>query len=227
MQKIIESSTDKVISYILNGIKTEKLKPGSKLPGQYKIASELGVARGCVREAMQALKIVNIITILHGKNAFINNLTPELIISPIKISIPLNQKYLKDLTNLRINLESMAITSAIKKLTLEDIKELEKIINLMEFYKTGEQLEEYLKNDLAFHLKIFEIADNPLNKVIYEFVDSCIRLNRFFTIVDIQGHFNRHKKIFERIVEKDIKRALKQSSKNYNISLKSQINILK
>src|SRR3972149_7775967 len=103
------SVTDKVINYFLTEIKNGNLKPGDKLDGQNKISKVLNISRSSIREAMHALKLTNIINIIPGKGAFISMLSPELLLFPIKISIPLNKKNLKDLNNLRICLEATGI----------------------------------------------------------------------------------------------------------------------
>jgi DNA-binding FadR family transcriptional regulator len=64
-----EAIIEQLSRLILNG----SYKPGEQLPSERELASQFGVARGPVREALRALALAGLIEIKPGHGAFVRN----------------------------------------------------------------------------------------------------------------------------------------------------------
>ncbi|MHC0552498.1 FadR/GntR family transcriptional regulator [Salinicoccus sp. CNSTN-B1] len=62
-KRVYEEITD----IILSDIKSGKLKPGGKLPAISKMAETYQVSQASIREALNSLKVLDVIQVKHGK----------------------------------------------------------------------------------------------------------------------------------------------------------------
>ena len=53
------------------------LPPGTKVPSERELTKELGVGRSTVREALNGLAVLGVLTIRHGQGAFIADEPPK------------------------------------------------------------------------------------------------------------------------------------------------------
>src|SRR6478735_8196209 len=53
------------------------LPPGTKVPSERELTTRLGVGRSTVREALNGLAALGVLTIRHGQGAFISDGAPE------------------------------------------------------------------------------------------------------------------------------------------------------
>src|ERR1035437_6316386 len=74
MEQTIDTSNNIVISKIKELINSGVLKPGDKLPAERKLASEFGVGRTQVREALHKLEFYGIIKTLPQSGSVVNGL---------------------------------------------------------------------------------------------------------------------------------------------------------
>src|SRR3954453_219126 len=51
----------------------QELPPGTKVPSERELTKELGVGRSTVREALNGLAVLGVLTIRHGQGAFISD----------------------------------------------------------------------------------------------------------------------------------------------------------
>ena len=71
-KRVYEEITD----IILSDIKSGKLKPGGKLPAISKMAETYQVSQASIREALNSLKVLDVIQVKHGQGSFINEQMP-------------------------------------------------------------------------------------------------------------------------------------------------------
>ena len=77
---LIDQIIEKISVLIENGY----LKPGDFLPGERRLAKELGVSRTSLRQAIKALNVMSILEIKPGKKTFIKETFSDILTSPFK-----------------------------------------------------------------------------------------------------------------------------------------------
>lgn len=138
------SLTDPIIEAIIGLIRSGKLKSGDRLPPQDVIATQLGVSRTSLREALQELAYRGIITSIHGKGTFVSEhfVSNEEIIEARKI------------------IEPVAASLAANKVDEEDRALLIQFIDEMQEKVEKKDLKGFTALDLEFHMKINALSGN-------------------------------------------------------------------
>lgn len=164
--------SDKAKTNLLELITVQKkYKPGDKLPNENDLATELGVSRTTLREAIQYLSTQGVLEIRRGKGTYVaDNSTAkeefgfdELNVMHIKI---------KDLYELRMMFEPDMAYYATQRATEEEIAEI---------LRLGEQLEEVSKTNQEapvlneqFHIAIARASHNEFGVKLMEIINEAL-----------------------------------------------------
>ncbi|WP_052254656.1 FadR/GntR family transcriptional regulator [Salinicoccus sp. YB14-2] len=201
-KKIYEEISD----IILAEIKSGKLKPGDKLPVITKLADSYGVSQASVREALNRLKVLEVIEVKHGHGSFVNQQMPLGFEQNFEI---ITKADIANLLDLRKIIEVGCARSACEKAEQKDLEKMENTLQKMwtavENNELGEQA------DYDFHMAIAEATGNPLLINLMEDVsDTMIRTMKetrriwlYETKKSIQKIYDEHKLILKAIKDKD------------------------
>ena len=128
------SVTDRVIEQIKNLIIDGTLKPGESLPSEEKLAAQMGVGRGTIREALRVLIYLGFIE-RQGKTTFVSpsvnkRLSPRDIIESFK-------KYhnIMEMIELRKIIEPEASAYAAVRANPKEVEDIEEAYRLMIKYE--------------------------------------------------------------------------------------------
>lgn len=157
-----EKVTDALLSFIYrNG-----LKPGDKLPGERQLAIELTVGRNSVRQGLCQLEEDGIIERMVGRGAFLRK---EVTADSIELKL-LRVNY-RDLLEIKINLEQLAIRRAVDVATKEQIRELKALATKL--CDLADQGEYSIELDRKFHTALLGCGGSPtLSQLVLSLVDS-------------------------------------------------------
>ncbi|MGM0365613.1 MAG: FadR/GntR family transcriptional regulator [Actinomycetota bacterium] len=220
-----KSVVQAVIDEIIFQIKKGELKPGDKIHSQRELAKNLKVGRSCIREALQALSLANIIKIKPGKGAFISELSVESIMNPAKVQLSINQEDLLDLINVRLILETAAIREAVQKATADDIDKLLSNINNTKLCIRDNKSDLYYFEDYEFHKTIFSCTRNKILISIFDFIFEMF-IEGIKATAKVPGSKHRglkwHREIYRKIKNKDIDGAEK-ALRNHILQIKKDV----
>jgi len=181
-----------VYETIKDGILKGVYAPGQRLITK-DLATELGVSRMPVREALQRLDAATgLVTLIPRKGAVVNDSSSE--------------KDLVEIYNLRAILEGMSTRLACPNMTEEQINKLESI-NKEIIHLEGTADEEYFQElNLGFHSIIWKMADSPRLIGILKLLYDASRGYRYIS-VKIPGRLDaivsEHKAIIDALRKKD------------------------
>jgi GntR family transcriptional repressor for pyruvate dehydrogenase complex len=162
-EQVVESSTDIVISKIKELINSGILKPGDKLPAERKLATEFGVGRTQVREALHKLEFYGIIKTLPQSGSVVNGLDINTLDGLISDVLNLQDYDFYSLVETRVVLETNAIRLCAERCTESDMAKLEKAHeNYIKSFDTSDRV----SADFAFHRAIAEACHNPVFKAM-------------------------------------------------------------
>jgi DNA-binding FadR family transcriptional regulator len=153
------SLVDKVEISITEYIKSNKLEVGDPIPKEMEFAESLGVSRTVVREALTRLRTIGIIDSKKHKGMVLSQ--PDFIENFEKIMETnlVGDDTLKDIFELRLIMEMGMVDLLFARKTDEDLEELSKIVDAMEKGKPESHIFS-LKNEVAFHGKLYEMSGN-------------------------------------------------------------------
>lgn len=157
----------------------KEYKVGDKLPNENLLSNELNVSRTTLREAIRILVTENILEIKRGKGTYIIN---DTIANHDFGKLSNTVSDLKDLLELRLIIEPMAVYYATKRATEKDVE------NILHYGKNVEEKilnnEDRSEDELYFHNSIAKASHNAFIKdlmpIINEAINKGVHLSKEF-----------------------------------------------
>ncbi len=132
--------------------------PGTRLPSITRLAQELRVGTGSVREALQSLQSIGLVRIEHGRGVFVASTRPSTDISSHFQDVGAGQ--MVALAETRRILEPELTALAAERGTEEELVEIENLAWQME--GQAQQGGDFAELDVLFHRCIARAARNPI-----------------------------------------------------------------
>lgn len=144
----------RVFNAIENAILTEEFSEGDSL-SEIKLSEKLGVSRTPVREALMQLELEGLVKNIPNKGAVV---------------VGISKKDIKDIYEIRIRIEGLAARLCAEEIGCEELKAMEQIIELQEFYLLKNDTEQIWKLDSDFHKIIYDASrSRPLQFMLTNF----------------------------------------------------------
>jgi DNA-binding GntR family transcriptional regulator len=185
-----ESLRNKVYKHIKEQIISGVHGPGDTLL-ESKLAEELGVSRTPVREAIHQLELEGLVEVSPKKGAAV---------------LGISSKDVEDIYAIRQLVEGLAARRATEHLTESELKELQKIFDLMEFYANKQDLEEVTQLDNRFHQIIYEATHSKILLLTLSNLHQYVRIARLESLKyhDRLPHtIEEHRAILKAFLDKD------------------------
>ncbi|MBU4349610.1 GntR family transcriptional regulator [bacterium] len=203
-----ELLSQKVYRILKTEIVKRNLKPGTKLL-EVKIAKQMGVSRTPVREAIRELVAEGFVKMIPNQGVIVS-------IASIEDT--------QEVLQIRSVLEGLAARLATKVINGEEIKELEKYIEQMEYYANKDNALAFSKMDVEFHELILNICgNNRLIQIRKNLSDQAHRYRiRSLSIPGRLKHsLKEHQEIVKALKRKDSEQAGRLSQKHIENVLKN------
>jgi len=185
------SLTDKIYQLLKDSIARRELEPETRLIDQ-EIASNLGVSRTPVREAISRLEVEGLVTIVPRRGVFVADPSP---------------KDIKDLYEVREVLEVLAVELAVP--LLRDEEDLSRLGRILEEFKVALDDHEYLvcfELDRKFHDQLVKLSGNNKLIEIDRLLDGNIQVTRWIHCRDQHRQelaYREHRMILDALARKD------------------------
>jgi len=203
MSKKRTNTSEIVYKAIEEKIINQEWVAGTKITSEVQLATELGVSRMSVREAIEKMVALSILTKKQGEGTFVNELSPSMYINGLIPMMLLNKDNLLDVLEFRVVIEGNSAALCAQRCTDDTIAALEKCYQTM--CDTSDNSEAFSIADYQFHM---EIAKGTMNSLV-------IKVNSILT--DIWKHqqkelnkylgpskgLEEHRKILDAIKSKD------------------------
>ena len=196
--------TQEIISRIKVMMGRGKLKPGSKLPPERKLASQLGVGRPALRQALKALSTLGIIESRVGQGTFVSQSTSGMLTAPIDFMVLLNAVTLRELFEVRKAVEVELAGLAAERATEEDRLLIESVLKSQK--ENLDNPEAFMKEDLRFHSVLAGAVGNVLFTAILEGLSYLMLESRRMLLEnekDVSNSYDDHQNVFREICERD------------------------
>ncbi|WP_326834759.1 FadR/GntR family transcriptional regulator [Amycolatopsis rhabdoformis] len=153
------SLTDEAIARIRELIQSGKLPPGSKLPPEQQLATELGISRSPMREAVKALAVARVLDVRRGDGTYVTSLAPTVLLEGLGLAVELmHGNTLLELTEVRRLFEPIATGLAATRATREDLTEIHGHLAAMR--AAAGDVELLNQHDAAFHRAVAAATGN-------------------------------------------------------------------
>ncbi|WP_156899560.1 FadR/GntR family transcriptional regulator [Pleomorphomonas koreensis] len=195
-----------VMNALADHIDRAGMKPGDKLPTERELSLALGVGRSTVREVIRQLQALGVAEPRVGSGTFlIRTISPATVHMPLSLDMSHLRDALLQTLEVRRGLEVEASAVAALRHTPEDVPAMEAALIEMERVHIDKGTAG--REDLAFHLSIYDSTHNPLFSRLIEQMREAFE--SFFEQPFDRPDFARrsfpfHRELFEAIVARDL-----------------------
>lgn len=198
------SLRNKVFQYIQSQIINGAYSPGDVLL-ETKLADELGVSRTPIREAIWLLEVEGLVETTAKKGAIV---------------LGISNKDVADICAMRQLLEGLAARWATNRLTEGELKELQKIIDLTDFYAQKQNTEEIAELDNKFHQLIYDASGSKMLNLtlsnLHKYIQPA-RLNSMNVENRLSQTMTEHQALMDAFCKKDADAA--EKAMTYHVSM--------
>jgi len=207
-----------VIESLKNYIISEGLEPGDKLPSEKELSEMLGVGRTSIREATKALEVLGILEIKAGNGMFVRNFNYDFILDNLTYTVKFERKDLKEVLDIRINLELSYIRKAVDNISDKEVKLLTEKVKQMKQASFNNNVRPFVIADKEFHKILFSTVDNKLlTDLLNTFWNLLERSEDFEELTDknLSSGYKRHNKILKAIKDENADEAKRLLDEHY------------
>ncbi len=207
--------SDQIADFILEQIKTGFYREGEIIESETNLATQFGVSRTVIREALARLKYNGILKSKQGSGVQVWNMHNS---KSFELDLRHNSKSndILALYELRAVLEGDTTALAAERRTDEHVKALRRCLD--EMMASVERNEDYSQSDAKFHQIVAGASGNIYLRDFLNFLSENLRKLCHSAILQYIGHptvpkqaYKEHKAIFDAIAEGDIEAARKAS----------------
>jgi DNA-binding FadR family transcriptional regulator len=156
--------SDAVLERLIRLIESGSILAGEQLPSERELMAVYAVGRPAVREALQSLQQMGMISINHGERARVISITPDTVFEQLRLTarhlLSSSPEMLDHLKQARLMFEQAMVRLAAREATDADRERLGEVLTRMG--GTGRNRDEFIQADMAFHETIASISGNPL-----------------------------------------------------------------
>jgi len=156
--------SDQVLERLRQMILRGEVAPGDLMPSERELMKRFGVGRPAVREAMQTLDTMGLITISHGERARVSELSADTVFRQIdtvaRMLLSTSPDNLEHLKEARRFFELGMVRQAAEQATPEDAADLRALVAAQRSQLGSPR--PFIQADIAFHVGIAKITQNPI-----------------------------------------------------------------
>ena len=198
--------TDEAIEQIRDLIRSGALPPGARLPPENELATQLGLSRNSMREAVKALELVRVLDVRRGDGTYVTSLEPRLLLEGLGLAVELLQDdSILSVVEVRRLLEPAATGLAAERITDDGLGVLQTRLDEME--AAGTDAERQVAADAAFHLDVFAATKNQTLLSVLDGLSSLtLRARIWRAVVEadaISATLHEHRAIFSALAARD------------------------
>ena len=199
-EKLFLTAFRRVREYIIQ----EGLGPGDLLPAENAMATALGVSRNVVREAIKSMELMGMVRAVPGYGTEICPFSLDFVMQNVLFFHVDSQspEEVRQMFDIRKNLEMSYMRQAFESLTAEDIRELRAIVDRIRLAWEEEGL--FAELDRQFHMKLFARVGNGVLLSVFEAiwsVDVCFQLE--MKRPHLEGSVVKHEAIVDALEKYD------------------------
>lgn len=153
--------TDEAIARLRGMIQSGALPPGARLPPENQLATQMGISRSGVREAVKVLEAARVLDVRRGDGTYVTSLAPKLLLEGVGFAVELLQgDTLLEVMEVRRLLEPAATGLAARRISGAQLDELAAALKAMRDAASNSDPELLMLADVAFHRIVIASTGN-------------------------------------------------------------------
>ncbi|MEN5240842.1 FadR family transcriptional regulator [Pseudomonas sichuanensis] len=195
-RSLVEQAVDQLRDRIAQGT----WSIGQRLPTEPELASDLGISRNTVREAMRVLAFSGLVEIRQGDGSYLRTAQ-----DPLQAVQAMAHCTVEHARETRHILEAEAIGLAALRRTEQDLRELRQALQHSAAHFQGD-VDAYVECDINFHQRLVDAAHNPALSELYRYfsgVAAAALQHNMTTVPRCQAVFDLHEQILDAVAQRD------------------------
>ena len=191
-----EDLTAQLLTTFKQLISEGALAPGTRLPAEREMASNLNVSRASLRQVLKVLETMGVVSQRVGDGTYLNAAAPSILAEPMEFLILLDGISFEELMDARLIVEPELAARAARRATAADLSALRESLLKMEASRLHR--DRMVAEDLRFHRLIFQMAGNRVCSLMFSMVhESLHRLVEMTSrMVELEHTMKLHKGIY-------------------------------
>jgi DNA-binding FadR family transcriptional regulator len=203
-RSLVEQAVDQLRDRIAQGT----WQIGQRLPTEPELASDLGISRNTVREAMRVLAFSGLVEVRQGDGSYLRTVQ-----DPLQAVQAMARCTLEHARETRHILEAEAIGLAALRCTEHDLYELRAALCQSAEHFHG-NVDAYVRCDIQFHQRLVDAAHNPALSELYRYFSGVVAAaleHNMTTVPRCQATFDLHGQILDALEQRDPEQAKRLS----------------
>ncbi len=168
------SLSREVVNSIARLIMDGVWRPGDAIPSEKELAVRFNVGRSTIREAIQSLITMGVVTIRPGEGTYIREPTSDLLSDAFLWGLLLSPRNVGDFTEFRVCIETTCAAIAARTRSAETVERLFELLQRMKDDQNDDS--KFKDHDNRFHVAIAEATGNPIFVKVVATLQSTVRL---------------------------------------------------
>lgn len=177
------SAADEAFKALHDMIMSGQLIHGDKLPSQDKMALQFGVSRNTIREAINKLTVMGLLTVRQGVGTVINITSPSGYMASLSDHLLLQPTTVRDFLEARVVIEKATVRLAVMRADAKVIANLEANLTKQKEAVRKSNIMAFVEQDVLFHITLAKASGN---RVLLQFLETVTELlGRFIKEVSL------------------------------------------
>ncbi|MED1951600.1 FadR/GntR family transcriptional regulator [Brevibacillus centrosporus] len=195
LQKTVRSSLVKqIVEQLAKRVEAGDWKVGERIPPEPELVEQLGVSRNTLREAVQALIHTGMLEARQGDGTYVRSSSEF----GAAMQRRLQRSAVFEILEVRYGLEREIARLAAMRRSSSDLANIRE--KLEQAYQVFQDVDAYVRADVAFHIAIAEATKNSVMIDLYKHMTESLHLSVNST-VDLTGHIQTQFKTHAELVE--------------------------
>ena len=213
-----------VLERLQTRLRAGEWPPGAQLPSERELMAAFGVGRPAIREALQSLERMGLITITHGERARVASISAQNVIDQVgemvQQMLTTSPETMAQFRDARLFFETGMVRIAAERATAQDVARIRAALDA----QRAAHIDDFLRCDMEFHRAIVATTGNPIFVGIQQAIFDWLKEFQY-SLVRLPGAekltIAEHTKIVERIAAHDPDGAVKAITAHLSRSDKS------
>ncbi len=228
----MKKASEQVLSLIKQKILSGDWSEGSKIDTEQELCNKTGVSRTSVREAVESLVALGILTKKQGGGTYVNRLDGSLLLQDFSSALFLNDYDAVSVLEFREIIEPACVRLLIENYDKDVCAKLQSDIHLMEEHEGEVISKEFAEADFDFHMTITDGSKNQFVHKIMKIMYSLFARYQYESnsVIGPKSGVEEHKMIFQAIEQRDaemasllLKRHIQRSKRDLLASLSNEV----
>ena len=223
------SVSEEIFNILHKKIISGEYSPGDKLPSQDKLAEQYHVSRNTIREAINKLTVMGLLSSKQGVGTVVEPMSAASYVSSLSSHLLLHPITLRDFIEARVAVEQIIARLAALRATPIERERLKEVIQKMQTYYHEKDVEPFSDWSTRFHIELARMCGNS---VLLKFLETIWDFLRHFIaqmskIPDsMEKTMKFHNEIYEAVISGDADKAQEKMSNHlYDVVMRVNKNM--